>query len=281
MTQEASLFIERQINNSLSVRAGYVLRRVRHDYQTVDIARTWSLYSNAKTVTDPGPDGVVGTSDDRTITVYDLASGSLPASVYQYATPDGNNSSYQNWEVAINKRFSHNWSAFGNYLYTFNNYLYNGVATNPNLAINNEVHNGDWTAHIGATYVVPRIGVEVSPLARLQSGTNLGRTYTVTGLGIGSTTILVDPVGKYRSDNIYYYDARIQKKLAFYNNRFGLDAIFDIFNIFNSNANTTQSSSTGVSKATVNGVSSTYQTFLSSTAITAPRIARLGVRLSF
>ena len=281
LTQESSLFLERQLGKDLSIRAGYVLRRVRHDFQTVDIARTWDLYSNAKTVTDPGPDGVVGTSDDHSIAVYDLASGTLPASVYQYQTPEGNNSTYQNWEVSFNERLSRRWSAFGNYLYTFNSYLNNGVATNPNLAINNSVHTGDWTAHFGGTYEVPKIGVEITPLARLQSGTNLGRTNTFTGLSIGSTSVLVDPIGKYRSNDLFYYDARIQKKLAFLDRRIHLDAILDVFNIFNTNANTSQSSSTGLSYATVNGVRGSYQTFLSSTAITPPRIIRVGGRFSF
>lgn len=281
LTQEGSVFVERQFGKDLAVRAGYVLRRVRHDFQTVDVARTWSLYSNAKTITDPGPDGTVGTSDDKTITVYDLASGSLPASVYQYQTPDGNNSSYQNWEVSFNKRLNHRWSLFGNYLYTFNSYLNSGVATNPNVAINNHVETADWTAHVGGTYAVPKVGVEITPLARLQSGTNLGRTYTATGLSIGSTSVLTDPIGKYRSDNLFYYDVRLQKKFGFRENRLHIDAIFDVFNIFNTNANTAQSSSTGISYATVNGVRAPYQTFLSSTAITPPRIIRLGGRFSF
>jgi hypothetical protein len=281
LTQEASLFLERQLGKNLSLRAGYVLRRVRHDFQTVDMARTWNLYSAAKTVTDPGPDGVAGTGDDRSITVYDLAAGKLPASVYQYQTPEGNNSTYQNWEVSFNERLSRRWSAFGNFLYTFNSYLYNGVATNPNLAINSHVQSADWTAHIGGTYAVPRIGVDITPLARLQSGANLGRTNTFTGLGIGSTSILVDPVGKYRSDSLFYYDIRANKKVTFLDSRLRVDAVLDVFNIFNTNANTSQSSSTGVSYATVNGVRAPYQTFLSSTAITPPRIIRLGGRFTF
>lgn len=281
LTQEATAFIERQIGKDFSVRAGYVLRRVRHDFQTVDVARTWSLYNTPTTKTDPGPDGVTGTGDDRSTTVYDLASGKLPASVYQYQTPSGNNATYQNWEVSFNKRLSHRWSAFGNFLYTFNDYLYNGVATNPNLAINNHVQTGDWTAHFGATYQVPKIGLDITPLARLQSGTNQGRTYTFSGLNIGTASVLVDPVGKYRTDDLHYFDARFEKKLAFYENRIHVDAILDIFNIFNTNANTTQSASTGVSYATINGVKTPYQTFLSSTGITAPRIVRIGGRVSF
>lgn len=281
LTQEASALLERQVGKDLFIRAGYVLRRVRHDFQTVDVARTWGLYSVAKTIVDPGPDGTTGTSDDSTATVYQLPSGSLPASVYQYQTPDGNNSSYQNWEVAFNKRVSSHWSVFGNYLYTLNNYLYNGVATNPNLAINNRVDNADWTAHVGGSYEVPKAKIEITPLARLQSGTNLGRTYTVTGLNIGSTSVLVNPVGKYRSDDLYYYDTRIKKQLAFFDQRIRLDAIFDVFNIFNTNANITQSSNTGISYATVNGVRSPYATFLSSTSITPPRIFRFGGRFSF
>src|SRR5690348_99934 len=49
----------------------------------------------------------------------------------------------------------------------------------------------------------------------MQSGASLGRYYAFTGLNIGSITVPVEPVGTYRSDNLYVFDTRVQKEFRF------------------------------------------------------------------
>jgi hypothetical protein len=278
---DASAFVEHQLSNDWSVRAGFVYRTLRHDWQQVDVARTANLYTNPVQAYDNGPDGVKGTADDRgAFTVYDIPTGvTVPVSRYQYQTPDNNNSHYQNYEATVSKRVSRKWSALGTFYYTFNDYLANGVPTNPNVAVNNSVHSHDWTAHISGTYSAPW-GIQVSSILRGQSGTPLSRIVQVTGLRTGTVSIPVEPVGTYRSDDIWLADLRLQKQFKV-GEHIKLDAFFDAFNLFNTSANQTQDNVTGVKTATVNGVSSTYQRFLATTGVIPPRVGRAGLRFTF
>jgi hypothetical protein len=277
---DAGIFVERQISNDLSIRAGFVYRTLSHNWQKVDIARTANLFTQAVQAYDPGPDGVKGTADDRgNVTVYDIPSGiAVPASQYQYQAPDGNNSDYKNYEVTVNRRFAHRWSTVGTFYYTFNHYLANGVPTNPNMAINNDVHTTDWTAHIIATYAA-RWGVQISPILRGQSGATMGRVLQISER-TGTLSDLVDPIGAYRTDNIWLFDTRIRKQFRV-GEHVRVDGFFDAFNILNTNANQTEDNTTGVKSATVSGVTYSYQRFLSPTSIMPPRVFRVGVRFSF
>ena len=277
---DAGIFVERQISDDVSIRAGFVNRTVSHNWQKMDVARTANLYTQAVQAYDPGPDGVKGTSDDKSnVTVYDIPTGvTVPASQYQYQTPAGNNSDYKNYEVTVNKRFASRWSAVGTFYYTFNHYLANGVPTNPNMAINNDVHTTDWTAHIIATYAA-RWGIQVSPILRGQSGTAMGRVLQISER-TGTLSDLVDPIGAYRTPNVWLFDTRIQKQFKI-GERVRLDGFFDAFNILNSNANQTEDNTTGVKTATVTGVNYSYQRFLSPTSIMPPRVFRVGARFSF
>jgi hypothetical protein len=278
---DSSIFIERQLTNDLSIRAGFVYRYVHHNWQQVDVSRTASLYTQPVQFFDPGPDGVKGTSDDRgNVTVYDIPSGvTVPASVFQYQTPNDNNSNYENFEISVNKRMSHKFMVAGSYYYTFNHYLLNGHPTNPDLAINNDVHTTNWTSHVSGTYEA-RWGIIVSPILRAQSGTPLNRILTVTGLRTGTFSDPVDPYGAYRSNNLYLFDTRVEKQLKF-GERMRLGLFFDAFNIFNTNGNQTQDNTTGVKSVTVNGTPYSYQRFLAPTSVLAPRIFRLGLKFSF
>lgn len=280
LVDDAAIFVERQLSNDLSIRAGFVYRALHNDWQRVDTARTANLYTQAVQAYDPGPDGVKGTADDRgNLTVYDIPTGAtVPASKYQYQAPDGNNSSFRNYELTVNKRFARRWSAVATYYYTFNRYLVNGVPTNPNMAVNNAVHTTDWTTHFIASYAAPW-GIQISPILRGQSGTAMSRVLQVSQR-TGTLSALVDPVGAYRSDNIWLLDTRIQKEFKL-REHLRVDGFFDAFNLLNSNANQTVDNITGVKSTTVSGVSYSYQRFLSPTAIISPRVFRVGARFSF
>jgi hypothetical protein len=114
----------------------------------------------------------------------------------------------------------------------------------------------------------------------MQSGTPLGRTYNVTGLNSGTVALLVDPIGAYRSQDLFVFDTRVEKLFRF-GERVRLSANLDLFNILNSNADNAQSSATGVKSVAVAGTTYQYPTFLSPNTILPPRVTRLGVRFMF
>ncbi len=170
MMDDVSGFLEHQITNTLSTRAGFVFRYMHHDWRKVDLARTSNLYTQPVSVVDPGPDGVKGDSDDRTITLYDIPSTTpLPVSQFQMQTPSGNNEQYINYEITVNKRMSNKWMMVGSFNWTGQHYLQNGVPTNRLMAYNNFVKDSYWTSHFSGTYTAPW-GILISPILRMQQG---------------------------------------------------------------------------------------------------------------
>jgi hypothetical protein len=106
----------------------------------------------------------------------------------------------------------------------------------------------------------------MTPIVRAQSGVPFGRTF-VSSLNYGSTTILSEPFGKERTSNIGLFDVRTEKQFHV-GERILLTGFLDVYNIFNTNAEQAVATSSGSS-------------FLRPSAITAPRIARIGVKFQF
>ncbi len=278
---DMGIVLQHQLSNSLSIEAGFIFRELHHDWQRVDIARVNSLYTVPVTVNVPGPnDGVNGdNSGARQLTLWDIPKSQLVPSVLQYQTPPGNNSMFRNWELTVNKRMSGHFMFVGSFYWTSSSYPNGGIATNINTAINNKVSVTTWTSHVTGTYQGPW-GIRISPVARMQSGTPLGRTYNVTGLASGTLNLQVDPIGMYRSQDLFVFDTRIEKQFHI-RERARVNLDFDAFNIFNSNADNAQSSATGVKSVVIDGARYQYPTFLSATTILPPRVFRLGVRFLF
>jgi len=276
---DTSIFLEHQLDEDTSVRAGFVYRTSEDNWQRVDVARTADLFTQNVTAYDPGPDGIRDTADDRgDFQVWDIPAGTpVPASRYEYQTLDGNKSIYRNWEITATRRVSRNWAAQAAFFYTLKSTLLNGVATTPNMAFNNDARTTEWTAKFSGTYYAP-YGVNISGILRGQSGTPLSRVVSVTGLRSGTFNAPVDSVGTWQSDNIWIADLRLQKQFSL-RDRARLDASFDLFNLFNSNANLSQDNVTGIRTSVIDG--STYPRFLSMSSMLPPRVARFAVRFAF
>src|SRR5262249_57855776 len=119
-------------------------------------------------------------------------------------------------------------------------------------------------AKVSATINLP-LDLRVVPIARHQSGTPFARTF-VQVLNYGNATIKAEPIDAERTPNITIFDVRTEKAIRVGRQR--LTGFFDVYNIFNTNAEQTLTTSSGAS-------------WLRPTAITGPRIARLGVRFDW
>ena len=124
---------------------------------------------------------------------------------------------------------------------------------------------GYWQGQLNAT-VKAKWGLNLTPVARFQSGNPYGRTF-VASLNYGSATILSEPIHSHRTPNLALFDLRSEKEFTF-RERFTVTGFADLYNIFNANGNQAMTVSSGAS-------------FLRPTAITAPRIARFGVKFRF
>lgn len=292
---DMGIVLQHQLSGSVSIEGGFIFRELHHDWQAIDIARVGSLFTAPVAKVIPGPnDGCVGapgsfdcSSGDQTgaqaVTIWDIPKNQIVPSVLQYQTPPGNNSVYRNLEFTINKRLSNRFTAVGSVYWTSSS-LHNsggaaGIATNPNSAVNNAYTVTNWTSHVTGTYEGPW-GINISPVLRMQSGAPIGRTYSVTGLDVGTVTYQVPPIGAYRASNVYDFDVRFEREFRI-KERIRIKADFDLFNVTNSNANETVNSTTTIRSVTVNGTAYQFPGFISPTTVLPPRIFRIGCRIMF
>ncbi len=264
-THEASVWLERQLSDSVGVRGGFV-------YKTEDelIDTGWQPFRPSSAFTSPfdfvevGLDGRRGTADDSVIRMLGLSSalaGQFPTTTV--VSNAGAYSRAKTVEVSMNRRYSNRWSASIGGAYTMLGDFPNNFPNNPNEPGFEE--RTTWNLKASGSFDAA-YGIRLSPVLRHQSGDPYARTVSVSapsGL-IASGTHYVDSMDANREDNIWVFDVRTEKTVNF-GDRSRARLFLDVFNITNSHASETISQATGLG----------YQ---KPSAILAPVTARLGVR---
>lgn len=275
---QALAYVEREVAPNFAVRTGFVWNGRRQGYGKANTNQPFDGFNVPLAVTDPGPDGRVGTADDGgTMQAFNLATQYLsqPA-VYQIQNLPQLTADLYTWEITASRRQSGRWSLLGSFAETWTDAVPLAISSNstsplaytPNALINTidgMNRSKTWQAKIVATLDVGW-GVRLMPILRDQSGVPFARTFVQRLNYSTSVTVLAEPFGTERAPVINVFDLRMEKSLKKGSTRIGL--IFDAYNIFN--ANTTQS------VTTASGTS-----FLRPLNITGPRIVRVGVRLNF
>jgi hypothetical protein len=138
--------VEREVAPDFGVRTGFVWNGRRQLYGTVNVNRPVSAYNVPVSVTDPGPDGRLGTADDGgAFTAYNLSPAFLALPVLNVTENiAGSNSNYYTWEITATKRQTQRWSLLASFAETWSNetnlgngYFANLSASyNPNALIN-------------------------------------------------------------------------------------------------------------------------------------------------
>ena len=182
--------------------------------------------------------------------------------------PDSN-SEYYTWEITATKRQSGRWSLLASFTETWNHEAALGTGNDftPNALINaadGQHHFRTWQAKLNGTMSLPW-SFQVVPVIRHQSGQPFARTFVQT-LNYGNATIKAEPITANRTPHITLVDARTEK--AFHVSAVRVIGFFDVYNLLNTNAEQTVNTSSGGS-------------WLRPTAITGPRVLRIGARLDW
>jgi hypothetical protein len=277
---EALIGIEREMFRDVALKVHYV----RRDFRSI-IAFTdpTSVYEPLSRV-DRGADGITGSADDGTFTVYNNIDPSR-ASLLLTNPPDAFRH-YQALQVTTTKRFSRGWQMQASYTWSrtygnahntmFSNAANNvtgtlGVFSDPNRAINAEsVSVLDVPHELKAlgSYRTPWFGgVNVSGVYRYATGRAFGRLVNVAQLPQGAASVRVEPVGARRLEGPHTVDLRVEKAFPFGGSRRA--RIFaDVLNVGNQGVPTVVNEQTGPNFGVPNGWR-------------APRTIRLGARLMF
>jgi carboxypeptidase family protein/TonB-dependent receptor-like protein len=266
---QATAYVEREVAPNFGVRTGFVWNGRRQGRATFNLNQPFEAFTVPITVSDPGRDGVAGTADDGgSFQAFNLDPG------YLSLTPDQSlrnlsdvwNSNYYTWEVTANKRQSGRWSVLASFSETWSRQ--GTTALTPNALINTiegKDEFSSWTAKVSGTLDV-RGGIRFSPMLRTQQGAPFARTFQARLNYNSAVAFNAEPVGAERLPNITILDLRTAKILR--KNRRSLGLFFDIYNILNTNADQLLTTTSG-------------SAFLRPTAITSPRIARVGVKFDF
>jgi hypothetical protein len=268
-SHEVSVWVERQITDTMGLRAGYVYKTEDDIIRTLQPGRPLEAYTVPFDFLDIGVDGVRGTADDRTMRMLGFPNSqaaNFPTDQVVMNAPQYGR--YSTYEVSLNKRYGNRWSGSMGYGFTQQENFPENYPLNPNQpGVEDRTL---WNFKASASYDAP-FGVRFSPVLRHQSGVNFARTVAIatpTGSGLVATgTGYAEPANSNREDNIWVFDVRTEKTLSL-GSRVRIRAYLDLFNITNSHASETISRATGLS-------------YLKPSAILAPMTARVGFRFIF
>jgi len=265
-----------------------------------------TVYTAKNNVVDPGPDNIVGTADDRTMTVYNVLPQYVGKDTF-YHTNCGNNSSiecvdrYKALELSVNKRMSNKWQMQASYVYSRLDGVQPGINTsstsvrnvldftNPNNLIDLGQGPGQGRGSndqpqafkILGSYQAPW-GITVGANYQALSGLPYDRTLSVS-LAQGTHSLAVDPRGTYRQDSLSLLSLRADKTFNVgAGNRIGV--VFELHNALNSSAGQNNYGSATQSFANqaafdANRLTTSY--FGRVQEIVAPRVFKLGFKYTF
>jgi hypothetical protein len=290
-TDEASFFVERAVLQDLGIRVGYVWKKDYNGWQQMNDARPHSAFNVPVTITDPGPDGSLATTEDNgTLNLLNIDDPTRGTNNV-VRNVDGYEGDYKTFEISANKRYGQRWSMNASFSHTWthefhNTYFGNRFASivqqsslfgvypnNPNEFLEHDFSN--WNAKFSGT-IDAGWDLRITPVLKMQSGAPYGRYVSVPGcsatttsncLNYGTQLVLVEPIGTRRQDTVSVFDFRVEKQLRFADRaRAGL--FFDLFNTFNSNT----------------AVNMTWQAgnrFERASTVLGPRIAKFGVKFDW
>jgi len=274
LTHEAAGWIERQLTDTMGMRAGFVYKTQDNLIATYVPGRSIlnGAYSVPFPFTDIGVDGVRGTADDQVLTLFGMPNDAAtqaanPLTQVVMNVPRAEN--FRTFEVSTNRRYSNRWSGQIAYSYTWlNDYPTDAFPTNPNQPGLED--RSTWQFKANGSYDAAW-GIRISPVLRAQSGPNFAREIAVPGnaatpfgLILPASTIYADAANANRQDNIWVFDVRLEKTVELGGSA-RVRGFLDFFNITNSSASETITRTTGTN-------------YLRPANILAPRTMRLGVR---
>ncbi|HYT68655.1 MAG TPA: TonB-dependent receptor [Vicinamibacterales bacterium] len=277
---EMAAWVERELSANFGIRTGVVWRGERQHRLRQNTSWPIGAFSVPVMVPDPGPDGQRGTADDPpAIVAYNLRDDLLSAQQYIVRNVPQSDTHYWSWDVTATKRYSDRWSLVAGFVHTWNSdhanaYLGQPVRQNAFPLTPNDLTNAGaegrydfrmWSAKVYGTYVAPW-GLRVTPLLRHQSGQPFGRTVVARLNYASNVTILAEPIGTRRMDNVTLFDVRVEKRFHL-PRRIQVAGLVDVFNLFNGNPEDSTSWSSGA--------------FLRPLDIVAPRIVRIGTKLEW
>jgi hypothetical protein len=262
-SDELTVGIEREVMSNVSVGATYYRRNNRQRFSGINRAVPPSAYTP---ITVAAPDGSM-------VTVYNQDRATLGAADRLITNIAGLDDTYNGVEFTATRRMTGRWQLLGGLTIGSDKGVYdrglNDDFNNPNQNLNREHSlismDSTYVGKLIGTYVLPA-QVTVSTNLRYFTGQPVLKQITVRGLNQGTVSVLAEPRGETRLDDVTLWDVRLSKVFRFGGRR-QLEAMLDVFNLLNQSATTVINTNVGP--------------FGTPISILPPRVARLGARVMF
>jgi hypothetical protein len=288
-TNEFTAGIDREIPGNTKLSATFTYRAEKNQQGYVNTAAPNATFP-ARTSVDPGPDGVIGTGDDSTITTYNRTN---PATQILINNDPTLVQTYKGVEITATKRMSKQWQVLAGLTLSKSRQdnLSEAISTanlnsGPNTLINTSgpiATDVPVQFKLTGTYLLPK-DIALSANFRSQSGTPYNRQLSVPMSVGGSATVNVEPFDSQRLDALTTLDLQASRVFTIGNGQ-SFNVVFAVSNITNANTVWSVRTLTGVSTFRVGGdpagAINTVPQFGTPTNILGPRIARFGVTFRF
>jgi hypothetical protein len=273
-TYEYVAKVERELVPNVSLSVSYIHHKVTNLYNSlegtttstasgINILRPYSIYTVPVTLTD------TLNGNPNTLYTYPAAYTSSSFNQFEVVNAPGNRpDTYNTFEVAVTKRYSRKWNGQFSFWATKNHEWIQAISPSPNSDPFPIDNTWNWEARAAGFYSLPW-GIEVSGFYRAQSGLPGQRTESFSSplLLQGAVTLRMEPFGSERGPMISIANVKVAKNIKLWE-RLKLQVNCQAFNVFNTSSATSTSYLTGA-------------TFLHPTGIVSPRVARIGMKLSF
>jgi hypothetical protein len=278
---EFDLSLEHQFWGETSVRGAYIRKQSRYNFAAIDVSRVGrftvpvNITANLTDFVNGVANTVVG---QQTFNLMDLPDKPTPVNKF-VNVPDGSYN-FDTIQFAFNKRFRTGLFIQGSYDYQWRDELRNvnpstsplnsdplgvGFYLNPYPSVSNTQQSTNWQGRLIARYVF-KYDIGVATNVRAQSGYGYARVVSnVTLPNAGTLRFFAENIENNRSDTVPILDFRVDK--AFPIGKYKVSALFEMFNITNSNAITNQILTNG-----------SYNRII---ATLDPRVAQFAIRFDF
>jgi hypothetical protein len=270
-SDEFSLSFERELTGTLSFRTTGIYARNYNLRRLLEVNRPPSAYNIPVTNRDPGPDGLLNTSDDpgTSITYWEYPaslSGLASSSTMVVNVPESQD--YKTFEIGATRRMSNGWQANVSFAATKLNAPFNDLQpADPNSEINTGSNFWEYTVKVSGAYVLP-FDIQLAGNYEQRQGLPQARQVQFTGgQTIRNIVLNVEPLGSIRLPNTNLVDFRVAKRVSLARGQ-SLEARFDFFNVFNMNFVTSRNLRSG-------------SNYLLPQAVILPRILQTGITYSF
>jgi hypothetical protein len=290
MTNEATVGFEHELMTNLGFRALYVYRNYKDNVVTANVLRPRSAYNIPLTRRDPGPDGVLNTTDDAgSVTIWDYDAAYRGAAfVGNQRVNSPRTDSYQSLEFTLTKRSAGRWFGLGSFWATKHHrwvtpFPADHMYGDPNDDYFPLAENWTWGGNLNANYRFPW-DVNVGAFLQSKSGVQGQRTYIFRAQDpdggtplrqLSTVTQRLEPFGEQKGPAITILNMRASKQFRLRGS--SVEFNVEAFNLLNSAAPTQVVFASGPTF----GWFGTNSASAADTGVLSARVARIGVRYSF